>query len=168
MQTCRIEARAHKTLCKLVEPKTWIPHGRDGAKQGSGAGRGNAERLGWAGRGEASQKHHGTLCPGPPEHRNQPSWTLIRRGGENIYNTCRIQNPDIPRAGRVRAAHGGAAGRDRAEQDGAPTDRFAQEVTFPRTSQGIVRTCPDRLFRRQTSEILCKPMVERKPRLASG
>ena len=30
--------------------------------------------------------------------------------GPSVYN-CRIQNPDTPRAGRVGAAHGGAAGR---------------------------------------------------------
>ena len=28
-----------------------------------------------------------------------------------MIQTCRIQNPDTPRAGRVGAAHGGAAGR---------------------------------------------------------
>ena len=32
----------------------------------------------------------------------------------DMFCTCRIQNPDIPRAGRVGAAHGGAAGRGRA------------------------------------------------------
>ena len=33
---------------------------------------------------------------------------------------CRVQNPDIPRAGRVGAARGGAAGRGEARQDGTP------------------------------------------------
>ena len=47
--------------------------------------------------------------------------------------TCRIQNPAIPRAGRVGATHGGAAGRDEDGQDGTPTDRFAQNTTVPRT-----------------------------------
>ena len=35
--------------------------------------------------------------------------------------------------GRVGAAHGGAAGRGEAGQNGASTDRFAQETTVPRT-----------------------------------
>ena len=54
-------------------------------------------------------------------------------------STCRIQNPDIQRAGRV-GAHGGAAGRGRAEQ-------FAQETNDPRTLQGIEDTSPERLPR---------------------
>ena len=48
---------------------------------------------------------------------------------------CRIQNPDIPRAGRVGAAHGGAAGRGGAGQDRTPTDRFDQKTSVPRTFQ---------------------------------
>ena len=35
-------------------------------------------------------------------------WTLRPQG---MYNYLSIQNPDTPRAGRVGAAHGGAAGR---------------------------------------------------------
>ena len=38
---------------------------------------------------------------------------------------CRIQNPDIPRAGRVGAAQSGAAGRRRAGQDGK-SEQFAK------------------------------------------
>ena len=48
---------------------------------------------------------------------------------QGLSKTCRFQNPGIPRAGRVGAAHGGAAGRGEAEQDGTPTGRFAQETT---------------------------------------
>ena len=63
----------------------------------------------------------------------------------NLLNLiAESQNPDIPLAGRVGAAHGGAAGRGPAGQDGAPTDRFAQETT----PQGVARNCPERLFRR--------------------
>ena len=40
----------------------------------------------------------------------------------NTYITCRIQNPDIPRAGRV-GAHGGVAGRGRAGPDANRTVR---------------------------------------------
>ena len=53
--------------------------------------------------------------------------------------TCRIQNPDIQRASRVMA-HGGAAGRGRAEQ-------FAQETSDPHNLQGIEDTSPERLHR---------------------
>ena len=63
------------------------------------------------------------------------------------FVTCRTQNPDIPRAGRVRAAHGGVAGRGGAGQGGTQTDRFAQDTTVPRTRQGMVHTCPERFLR---------------------
>ena len=72
-------------------------------------------------------------------------WTDSFCSSENYYHArhiqelcnCRIQNPDIQRAGRV-GAHGGAAGRGRAEQ-------FAQETSDPRTLQGIEETSPERL-----------------------
>ena len=64
--------------------------------------------------------------------------------GKNI--TCRIQNPDIPQAGRGGAAHGGAAMRDGAGQDGTSTGRFAQETTDPLALKGIEDNCPERLF----------------------
>ena len=44
---------------------------------------------------------------------------------------CRTQNPYTPRAGRGGAAHGGAAERSEAGQDGTPTGWFAQETTVP-------------------------------------
>ena len=59
---------------------------------------------------------------------------------------CRIQKPDIPRAGRGGAAHGGAAGRGGAGQDGTPTGRFAQEPTVHLAPQGIEDNCPERQF----------------------
>ena len=58
--------------------------------------------------------------------------------------TCRIQNPDIPRAGRGSAAHGGAAGWGGAGQNGTPTVRFAQETTVPLTPQTIEENLPGR------------------------
>ena len=64
------------------------------------------------------------------------------------YANCRIQNPDIPRAGPGGAAHGGAAGRSGAGQSGTPTGRFAQETTVPSAPQGfqgIERNCPEQL-----------------------
>ena len=64
-------------------------------------------------------------------------------GGHHfVKSTCRVQNPDIPRAGRDGAAHGGTAGRGGAEQDGTPTDLFAQETTVPHTLQTIEENPP--------------------------
>ena len=79
------------------------------------------------------------------------------------FLTCRIQNPDIPWAGRVGAAHGGAAGRGRAGQDGTPTDRFAQETTVPRTPKASNTPVLNVSSEARTKEILCKSMGEQKP-----
>ena len=50
---------------------------------------------------------------------------------------CRIQNPDIPRAGMSGAAHGGAGGRGGERQDRTPAGRFAKETTVPFALQSI-------------------------------
>ena len=55
----------------------------------------------------------------------------------HVRITCQIQNPDIPLAGRGRAAHGRAAGRSGAGQVGTPTGRFAQEIAVPLVFQGF-------------------------------
>ena len=58
------------------------------------------------------------------------------------HTICQVQNPDIPRAGRGGAAHGGA-GQD-ADGTVCPGDnRFCFAV---QGSQGIVDDCPERLF----------------------
>ena len=62
-----------------------------------------------------------------------------------IRTTCRVQNPDIPRAGRDRAAHGETAGRGGVGQDGTPTGRFAQETNAPLTIQTIEENPPGRV-----------------------
>ena len=64
----------------------------------------------------------------------------------NVFYTCRIQNPDTQRAGRVGAAHGGAAGRGGAGCDGTSTGRPAQETTDPRAFQEIKDNSPEQLF----------------------
>ena len=52
--------------------------------------------------------------------------------------TCRIQNPDIPRAGQHGAAHGGTAGPGGDGQHKTPTTGpFAQEKTKSLTPQTI-------------------------------
>ena len=60
--------------------------------------------------------------------------------------TCRIQNPNIPRAVRVGAAHGGAARRGGTEQNRTPKSRVAQKPTLPLALQGIVDNCSERPF----------------------
>ena len=60
--------------------------------------------------------------------------------------TCRVQNPNLPRAVRVGAAHGGAAGHGRARQNWTPTDRVAQKLCVPLAIQSIVDSCPERPF----------------------
>ena len=42
-----------------------------------------------------------------------------------LYESGRIQNPDVPRAERFGAAQSGAAGRGGTGQDRTPTGRFA-------------------------------------------
>ena len=63
---------------------------------------------------------------------------------EPEVKTCRIQNPDIPRAGRV-GAHGGAAGQS---EDWKLTEQFNQETSVPRTPQSIEYKSPEHLSRR--------------------
>ena len=74
------------------------------------------------------------------------------RKGRHIRKvmTSRIQNPDIPQAGRV-GAPGGAAGRGRAGRrmagsEETSTVRFAQETSVPRAHLGNEDNCPERPF----------------------
>ena len=81
------------------------------------------------------------------EHNPVPSETAHAVGkafGHFLLSarlTCRIQNPDIARAGRDGAAHSGTAGRVGDGQNwtptGLPTGRFAQETTVSSSFQGI-------------------------------
>ena len=66
-------------------------------------------------------------------------------------NTCRVQNPDIPWAGRGEAVHGRAAGRGGARKDGKPTGRSAQETIDPLALQSIEDNC-DWAQQRQTGD----------------
>ena len=85
----------------------------------------------------------------------------------NIFRTCRIQNPDIFRAGRYGAAHGGTAGPGGDGQHRTPTGLFAQE----KTALLIFLTTEDNLLgvslEARTKETLCKPMEEQSPRLTT-
>ena len=57
--------------------------------------------------------------------------------------TCRIQNPDIPQAGRGGPAHRGWRGG--AGQDRMPTGRFAQKTTVPLALLNVENNCFERL-----------------------
>ena len=59
---------------------------------------------------------------------------------------CRIGNPDIPRAGRHGAAHGGTAGPGRDRQHRTPTGRFVQEKTTLFILQTMEKCFPRRFF----------------------
>ena len=80
---------------------------------------------------------------------------------------CRTKNPDILWAGRVGAAHGGAAGRGGAGHYGTPTDRFAKETTVTRVSLASKTTVLNASSGARTKEILCKPIEEQNQRLTS-
>ena len=64
--------------------------------------------------------------------------------------TCRVQNQDIPRAGRGGVAHGGAAERGWAGRGADVSVRPADSRPFcppgPPGLQGIADNCPERSF----------------------
>ena len=76
--------------------------------------------------------------------------------------TCRVQNPDKPRAGRV-GAHGGVAGRTGCQQNCSPRGQ-ASPVPPKASETRRLNVSPEA----RTSEILCKPMEEQNPRLTRG
>ena len=91
--------------------------------------------------------------------------------GMSGNETCRIQNPDIPRAGRV-GAPGGAAGRGRAGQGGRRQNnspRRQASLVTPKASKTRLLNDPPEA---RTSKILCKPNAGTKSaidkRFASG
>ena len=78
----------------------------------------------------------------PNKNPRQPATSFL----ESENQTCRAQNPNIPRAGRGRAACSGVAGRGRARQFGTPTNLFAKERTIHPALQGIGDECLERLL----------------------
>ena len=137
------------------------------------------------GRTDPSASRPAGLCSAPPPRRAPPrpdppvvcpgfrfnsfggpissicvqSWKLY------YVQTCRIQNPDEPRATRVRAAHDRAARRRGAWQDGTPTDLFAQDTTALVPSNASCKPVCNDSSDARTSEILCKPMGAQNQRL---
>ena len=83
------------------------------------------------------------------------------------FDTCLVQNPDIPQAGRV-GAPGGVAGRDRAGLYANRTVRLGDNpfsyVPSKASKTRRLNVSPEA----RTSEILCKPMEEQSPRLTTG
>ena len=82
----------------------------------------------------------------------------------NVRITCRVQNLDIPLAGRV-GAHSGVAGPGRA---GLFANRIVRLGNNPSLLSPIENVSPDVSPEARTSEILCKPTEERNPRLTTG
>ena len=128
---CKNAAFSFFGTIRIPNPDT--PRARPGT-----AGHVRPRRGGAGRRGKAGQRRGGAVLEVSSEARTNEVLCKL---------SCRIQSQHIPRACRVGAAHGGAAGRGGSGQDGTPTDRFAQETTVPRTLQGIEQTCPERLFR---------------------
>ena len=78
--------------------------------------------------------------------------------------TCRIQNPDTPRAGRVgrRTAGRLRGGPGRIRRRRVCSRRTQPSLVPSRASKTTVLNSPSEA---RTSEILCKPMEEQSPRL---
>ena len=91
--------------------------------------------------GTGARPGDGAGLPGLGANRNvRPGAKGSAYSPKHCEKLCRIQNPDTPRAGRVGAAHGGAAGRGGAGQDGTPLGRSGPESTFPLALQQIEKT----------------------------
>ena len=81
--------------------------------------------------------------------------------------TCRIQNPDIPRLGRV-GAHGRAAGWDPAGWDADRTVRPGRIQASPAPPKASKTCLLNDSPEARTSEIPCKTMGEPNERLTTG
>ena len=92
--------------------------------------------VGWDVRSRHVMPCHVMPCHFMSCHTYGTSWFDPHR------TICRIQNPDIQRAGRNEAAPGGTVGRGGDGQDGTPTDRFAKETIVPLTFQTIADNPP--------------------------
>ena len=114
--------------------------GRTAGRQGGGAG---SSRTGC--QQNCSPRRQESLAP-PKASRTRRLNVPPEARTSEIPFTCRVQNPNIPWAVRVGAAHGGAAGRGGAGQNRTPTGRVAQKLTAPAAPQGIVDSCRERPF----------------------
>ena len=80
-------------------------------------------------------------------HRLRGGGTPTDRFAQEKSETCRVQNTDIPRVGRVGAPHGGAAGQGGSGLVGTPAGVFALETTVPQAFQGFDDNCSERFFK---------------------
>ena len=121
----------------------------------------NKQQTSWAALG----KHKVNKPPAATK-----TWTPQRRDNDlHEDHTCRVQNPDIPRAGRCGAARGGA-GRGRAgtgsagrRRDSSP--RGKQPLSPPRRWKNVpLGVC----LEARAKETLCKPTGEHNERLTTG
>ena len=101
-------------------------------------------------------RHAAPPCAAPIRSARNMSGVWIRQVG--VY-TCRVQNPNIPPAGRVWA-HGGAAGRGRAGRDADRTVRPGNKRPSypPRHRRRLLNVPP----KARTNKILCKPSAGTK------
>ena len=126
-----------------------LPNPKPGHTAG-GFGQGGARRRGGAGRdgtpaGRIAQETTDPLAPkasnihfldGSSDARTNEILLIFRVQNTEIPRAGR-GGADIPRAGRGGAAHGKAAGRSRAGQSRTPTGRFAQGATVPSAFHGF-------------------------------
>ena len=122
-----------KIRLKLAE-KSWWPFAEGGSKRRWWFFVLPAEKLEDGGKGSslfpASKIVDGRFFVFRTRNIEEPLY--LRRTPPNlrlVEFTCRFQNPNIPRARRCGAAHGGTAGLSGDEQQMTPTGRFTQEET---------------------------------------
>ena len=77
----------------------------------------------------------------------------------STLSACRIQNPDLPRASRSRAAHGEAAGRGGAalRRTGRRRICYPRKQSFLLPSRASKTTVQNVSSEARTKKILCKP-----------
>ena len=108
-------------------------------------------------------------CPTPPRHPavrpdpNRPWYVRVLDSTSlgTMLVCVLVTHLSNPKPGHTEGGSGRGARRGGARQDGTPTEQFAQEISDPRTPQGIEETSPERFFR-STNKIVCKPNVGTK------
>ena len=136
--SCKAYPGIYSAVWKMIDSQTRTYSERVGSKR-------MAERRSgvgqcWTPTEQYAQGQASVVSPKASKNRRQNVPTEVRTSEILSKSTYRVQNPDMQRAGRVKA-HDVAARRGRAEQ-------CAQETIVRRTLQGIVDTSPERLFRR--------------------
>ena len=154
---------------KLVESKAPTYHGR------VGAGRRTAGRWGRARRARTGRRWVGSPRKRPTLLLSRASRTTVLNDFSEARTTetickpiCRIQNPDIPRAGRDGAAHCGwrdGAGMGRTAGRWVDSTRKQPSFLPPRRSKETILGVS---LEARTKETICEPMGEQSQRLTRG